>query len=124
MKIMANILDKLTNTDLNNPFSKQESKDGAAKVNYSNTILPNESNTVYVTEKDINPTISIAAAPIIPSDNTSTKQEEWMKMVNATAPKEYGTKLMPEDKLIDLVVEQLEDRENKFEILEKIQRML
>lgn len=123
---MANILDKLTNTDLNNPFSKQESKDGAAKVNYNNTILPNESNTVYAVEKRINPNISIAAAPIIPPADNSTlsKQEEWLKMVNATAPKEYGTRLMTEDKLINLVVEQLRDRENKFEILEKIQRML
>lgn len=123
---MANILDKLTNTDLNNPFSKQDSKDGAAKVNYSNTILPIESNTVYVVEKHISPNMSIAAAPIIPpaDNNALSKQEEWVKMVNTTPPAEYGMRLMSEDKLINLVVEQLRDRENKFEILEKIQRML
>lgn len=123
---MANILDKLTNTDLNNPFSKQDSEDGAAKVNYSNTILPIESNTVYVVEKHINPNMSIAAAPIIPpaDNNALSKQEEWLKMVNTTPTEEYRTVLMSEDKLINLVVEQLRDRENKFEILEKIQRML
>ena len=111
---------------MNNPFSKQDSKDGAAKVNYSNTILPNESNTVYVVEKHINPNMSIAATPIIPPADNSTlsKQEEWLKMVNTTPTEEYRTVLMSEDKLINLVVEQLRDRENKFEILEKIQRML
>jgi hypothetical protein len=70
--------------------------------------------------------MSIAAAPIIPPADNSTlsKQEEWLKMVNTTPTEEYRTVLMSEDKLINLVVEQLRDRENKFEILEKIQRML
>ena len=123
---MANILDKLGDTDLNNPFEKKKTDGNDAVVNYASASLPNTQLPPVRNASDLNSAGAnihdTTGINIIPED----KMKQWMDIAYRTPPVTHGIRKMSEDALIDMVVEQLlgRDKDERNRILEKIKQRI
>lgn len=106
---MGNILDKINNPDINNPFTNQKKQGSSdAKVLYS-SVLPQS-----VIQKNIKSSAQYAPEdtvdPYIPEIQTETP------MVN----QEYGVRKISDNELIDTIVKQLKGREDYMDVISQI----